>query len=191
MQVPLELTFKGIEKSDWMEDLVREKVHHLEHIHPGIVSCHVTVSEPHQRHRTGNLAEIAIEVRVPGGRLTVHQSQADVRKHEHFAVAIRDGFAAMARKLNSWKKVRRGDVKSHETPLQGQIDSIDHERDFGQILTTDHRLVYFHRNSVVEGVFEELSEGDAVELVVQTDESDIGPQASTVRPIGSLRFKAG
>ena len=191
MQVPLELTFKGIQASDRIETLVRDGVDKLEHIHPGIVSCHVSVRAPHRRHKTGNLAEIGIEERIPGDRLVVHQKQADVHEHEHLAVAIRDGFAAMARKLNARKEVRRGDVKSHDETLQGRVDSIDHGRDFGQILATDHRLVYFHRNSVIDGSFDDLAEGDEVELVVEVEESEIGPQASTVRPIGSLRYRAG
>ena len=188
MQVPLELIFKDIPPTDWIEKLVQEKVRHLEQIHPDIISCHVTIREPHRRHRKGNLAEVGIEVRMSGGTLTVHQRQTDFREHVHFAVAIRDGFAAMTRKVNDWKEKRRGDVKTHEGALQGRVDSIDYARGFGQILATDHRLVYFHRNSVVDGAFDHLAEGDEVELVVQTDESDIGPQASTVRAIGALRF---
>jgi cold shock CspA family protein len=53
---------------------------------------------------------------------------------------------------------------------------------------TDGRLVYFHRHSVVEPAFDALEVGDPVEVVVRSKESDVGPQASTVRRIGAQRF---
>jgi hypothetical protein len=51
-----------------------------------------------------------------------------------------------------------------------------------------NRLIYFHRNSVVDGSFDTLQPRDAVKLVVQTKESDIGPQASTVRRISAMAY---
>ena len=188
MTIPLEVSFTGLPHDDSIEELVIEKVRHLEKVHAGIMNCRVAITAPHKRHRKGNLPEVSIELHLPGGELAVRQRQTDVGEHEHAEVAVRDGFAAMARKLNAWKQRRRHDVKHHEGMLQGRIDSIDHARDFGQILATDHRLIYFHRNSVVDGDFDDLAKGDKVELVVQIDESEIGPQASTVRPIGSLRY---
>ena len=57
-----------------------------------------------------------------------------------------------------------------------------------EVYTPDGRLVYFHRHSVVGNGFDGLSVGETVELFVDNEESDKGPQASTVRPIGSLKF---
>jgi cold shock CspA family protein len=80
----------------------------------------------------------------------------------------------------------RGQVKLHEAPLQGRVVEIHPGQDYGKIATTDGGLVYFHRNAVVDGDFEDLKPQDAVELVAQYGESVQGPQASTVRPVSSL-----
>lgn len=188
MQTPIELAFKHVEPTDEIKALIFEKASHLETFFDGITSCHVYVRAPHQSQRKGNLYEVTIEVRVPGDELVVRQDQNDVAEHEHLRVVIRDAFAAMAIELKRWKSQIRGDVKSHDGMLQGKVVEIRHDEDFGQIVTTDNRLIYFHRNSVTDGSFDELRPRDTVELVVQTDESEIGPQASSVRRIGALEF---
>jgi len=188
MQSPLELVFKNVAPSDEIKALVDQKAAHLETFYDGITSCHVYIRAPHGSQRTGNLYQVTIELRVPGNELVVRHNQSDVAKYEHLRVAVREAFTAMAEKLKSWKDQIRGDVKVHDGPLQGKIVEIHHDEDYGQIIATDHRLIYFHRNSVVGADFDALQVRDAVELVVQTDESAIGPQASTVRPIGDLAY---
>ncbi|WP_439156303.1 hypothetical protein [Yoonia sp.] len=73
-------------------------------------------------------------------------------------------------------------------PQKGKVDEIHHDRDFGQIIATDNRLIYVDCNSVVDGHFAQLQPRDTVELVVPTRQSDIGPQASTVRCISNLAY---
>lgn len=188
MQTPIEISFKHVEPSDEIKALVEEKVAQLEKFYDGITSCHVYIRAPHQSQRKGNLFEVTIEVRVPGDELVVGNNQNDVARHEHLEVTLRDAFAAMAKEIKRWKGQISGEVKTHDGQLQGKIVEIHHDQDYGQIIATDNRLIYFHRNSVVDGTFDDLRPRDPVELVVQTKESDIGPQASTVRPIGNLEF---
>lgn len=188
METPLELSFRNLQPSESVEGLVRERVARLEQLHRRITSCHVFIGAPHRRHRKGNQYEITIEVRVPGTELAVNRKPGDVNAHEEINVAIRDAFNAMERQLKNWKRKMSGEVKVHDSELQGRIAEIDHEKGFGQIAATDGRLVYFHENSVVGGNFGTLGTGDPVELVVQSDESEIGPQASTVRPIRATKF---
>lgn len=188
MKIPLECAFQDVKPTEEIKDLIADKANQLERVHAGITSCRVHIRAPHKRQRTGKLYEVTVEVRIPGATLTVRADQNDIGQHEHLAVAVRDAFSAMARKLNRKKQTARGDVKVHEGLLQGKVAEINHAEGYGQIAAVDHRLIYFHENSVVGGIFETLNKGDAVELVVQTDESEIGPQASTVRRIGSLQF---
>jgi len=190
METPAEIAFTDMEPSEEIDALIREKIDHLEQFYGGITSCHVYVRAPHQSQRSGNRHEVTIEVRVPGDELVV-RTQNDAPEHEHPRVAVRDAFSAMTRKLERWKERHRGEVKHHSGPLQGTIAEIDFNRGFGQIIATDHRLIYFHRNSVVDGNFDDLRRRDPVELVVQTGESGIGPQASTVRPIGAMEYDPG
>ena len=191
MQTPIEIAFKHVEPTDEIKALISEKTATLEKFHEGITSCHVYIRAPHQSQKTGNLYEITIEVRVPGQELVVRRHQDDQPERAHLHVAIRDAFDAMQQELKSAARKLQGDVKHHDGPLQGKIVEIRHDRGYGQIIATDNRLIYFHENSVVEDGFADLTQGDPVELVVQTDESAIGPQASTVRRISALEYDPG
>ena len=188
MQTPLEIAFEHVEPGDDIKSLIHEKAAHLEKLHDKIISCHVHIRAPHRRQRSGNLFEVTITLRVPGKELVVRRTQDDVAQHAHLRVAIRDAFAAMAVELTGWK-TRTGEVvRTPDGPLQGKVVEIRHDREFGQIMATDNRLIYFHKNSVIDGSFDRLQPQDPVELVVQTGESALGPQASSVRRISTLAY---
>lgn len=188
METPLELTFKNMDKSDFVEGLIRERVEKLERLYDGITSAHVYVLAPHKHHHKGNHYEVRIEVRVPGTELLVTGKPGDVNAHEDINVAVRDSFNAMERQLKKWKQRVSGEVKAHEGPLKGKITEIDHGQGYGNIIAADGRLVYFHENSVTNVAFEDLKQGDPVELVVPPKEGDAGPQASSVRKISDVKF---
>lgn len=188
MQTPLEIAFKHVDPTDSLKALIEEKAAQLEKFYDGITSCHVFVGAPHRSQRKGNLYEVTIEVRVPGTELVVRHNQQDADRNEHLPTAIRDAFASMAIEIKRWKAELKGEVKTLDGQLQGKVAEIHHDRDFGQIIATDNRLIYFHRNSVIDGSFDDLQPRDTVELVVQNTESDIGPQASTVRPISRMAY---
>jgi cold shock CspA family protein len=69
-------------------------------------------------------------------------------------------------------------VKTHIGLARGWICEVDAEGDSGQIETADGRFIYFHRNSLLGGRFEELRTGTEVRFVEEA--GDLGPQASTV-----------
>ena len=99
--------------------------------------------------------------------------------------AVRDAFDALRRQLEDHARRRRGDIKSHATVLHGRVAEL--YLDYGKIETSDGRLVYFHKNSVLDADFSQLKIGTEVRFDEETGE--LGPQASTVKPMGkhSLR----
>ena len=116
MQVPLETTFRNLDRSDAVEALVREEAGKLERHFDHIVSCRVAIEAPH-RHQTkdpkvkGELYQVHIEIGVPQQRLIVSQkgrpAQSDVYK------AVRDAFKVASRQLDDYVHKLRGDVKAH------------------------------------------------------------------------------
>lgn len=55
------------------------------------------------------------------------------------------------------------------------------ERDHGFILTNTGSQLYFHRNSLMEGAFDDLAPGQAVHYVEAA--GDTGPTAAKVWPV--------
>jgi hypothetical protein len=68
MQMPLELNFHDLPRSDWREELIRERARRLERYSDEIVSCHVIVAQPHRHQHKGNPYRVSIEVRLPRNR---------------------------------------------------------------------------------------------------------------------------
>lgn len=186
MDVPLELSFNNMEPSDFVESRIRERVDRLERRYSHINSCRIAVEVPHRPHVHDNTYHVRIEVGVPGTELVVSRDPGDVNAHKDIYVAIRDAFDAMERQLEEFGRKQRRDVKHHDLPLQGRILRLF--ADHGFIATTDGREIYFHRNSVVEGRFEDLKADTPVELVLVHGESPVGPQATTVKPIRPMQY---
>lgn len=113
MQIPLQITFRGIPKSEAVEARIREKVDKLERFHSRIMSCRVAVEAEHQRHHQGNQYHIRIDITVPGKELVISREHHDNHAYEDIYVAIRDAFNAAARQLEDHARIRRGEVKSH------------------------------------------------------------------------------
>jgi len=178
MQIPLQITFRGIPKSEAVEARIREKVDKLERFNSRIMSCRVAVESEHQSHHQGNQYHIRIDITVPGKELVISREHHDNHAHEDIYVAIRDAFNAATRQLEEHARIRRGDVKSHNLQHSGTIARLAPEDDHGFLQSSDGREIYFHRNSVVGDGFEALSVGDLIRYVEEDD--DLGPQASIV-----------
>ena len=183
MQIPLQITFRDMEPSAAVEASIREKAAKLDQFYDQIMSCRVMVEAPHGHHHKGNLYQVRIDLTVPEGELLVtHEHHHKDHSHEDVYVAIRDAFDAMKRQLEDYARKRRGKVKKHEPPAHGRVFSLNPEEDYGRIETPDERVIYFHRNSVLDNAFDKLEVGSEVRFVEEMGER--GPQASTVTLVG-------
>ncbi len=182
MKLPLEIVFRNLEPSPAIEAKVRERAEKLESFHPAIMSCRVVIEAGHKHHHKGNLYRVRVDVTVPGTELVANREPHQNHAHEDVYVAMRDAFNAMRRQLEEYARRRRGHVKTHEIPPHGHIVELLPEQDFGRIETDDGRLVYFHRNSVLDSDFAQLAVGDEVRFAEEMGER--GPQASSVHVEG-------
>jgi len=182
MQLPIQITFRGIPPSAAIESTIRDKAAKLDVLYDRIMGCRVVVEAPHRHHHQGKLYHIRIDLTLPGGELVVNRDPAQHHASEDAYVAIRDAFDAAARQLENHARRRRADVKTHETALHGRVAKLFTEHDYGFIESSDGREVYFHRNSVLDDAFPKLAQGDEVRFT--EEEGEKGPQASTVRLVG-------
>ena len=182
MKQPLQITFHNMESSEVMEANIRDTAKNLSRFYDQIMSCRVVV-EAHHRHRgQGNLYHVHIELTVPGAKLVASRGPDLHHEHEDASVAIRDAFDAIRQQLKAYARRQRGDIKAHEIPPYGRISQLHPEEDYGRIKTSDGRDIYFHRDSVIEGHFDDLEIGSEVRF--SEEEGELGPQASTVHLVG-------
>ena len=178
MQIPLQITFRHMDTSEALEAKIHEKAQKLEQFAEHITSCRVIIDQEHKHKNQGNLFSVKIDITVPGKEIVVDRHSDKHHAHEDVYVALRDAFDASKRQLEDYVRKLRRKVKVHEVPPHGQIKELFPYEDYGLIETLDGREIYFHRNSVVDKNFDNLSEGDKVHFNEEMGEN--GPQASTV-----------
>jgi len=177
MQSPLRITFRHTEPSPAVEARVREHVDRLERFHAHITGCHVVIEAPAAHRHKGAPFDIKIDLTVPGGEICVRSERAEHEAHMDVYVALRDAFDAAKRRLQDHAREHRGDVKRHEALQLGTVEQVN--EDFGRIAADDGHFVYFHRNSVHDVPFDDLSVGTVVEF--EEEQGDKGVQAAAVR----------
>ncbi|MEJ2697420.1 MAG: HPF/RaiA family ribosome-associated protein [Candidatus Sulfobium sp.] len=193
MQVPLEITFRDVRKTETIEKLIREKVAKLEKICDYMVSCRIAVEMSQHNQQTGNPFRVRITLRVPPGHeLVIKRESSQGNINGTLPQTLREAFSAAARQLKELVKKQRAEVKTH--PVQEQVAfvyKILRKEGYGFIKTEDGREIYFHRNSVLGDGFDRLEIGTGVRFVEETGAK--GPQASTVQIVdkpGGSRMKS-
>lgn len=182
MQVPLDISFHNMDRSEALEERVRNRVERLERLADGIISCRVVLEAVHkQPHRSP--FSIAIKLALPGKDIVVKREQ---RPHEkkgdayHFTSLA---FDAAERQLEEHQRISRHHVKTHDGPTYARIVKLYPDQDYGFIETPVQLNVYFHSNVVDGKQFETLEVGNEVLYTLASEEGPMGPQASRVQPV--------
>ncbi len=125
----VEVTFRNLKTSDWLEREIRDRAGKLETYCPDIVACRVLVAKPHRHHENGNRFDVHIDIVVPGEEIAVSHSPRlrEVRSDSAAAakktevegmkkdvlLVVREAFAAAKRQLQDYARRRRLSVKAH------------------------------------------------------------------------------
>ena len=131
MEIPLEIKFHDVPASDEIEAVIREHVARLEKLYPRMIGCRVAVEMRHKQHRTGNVPEVHIEIRVPQREIVVsrephHAKQRRAAPNTH--TTIRDAFKAAEKRLKEFKRQQNGEIKVKEAPLRGYVSQLIAEK---------------------------------------------------------------
>jgi ribosome-associated translation inhibitor RaiA/cold shock CspA family protein len=187
LQVPIEIAFHNMDSIPWAEKEIRTRIAKLEKIYDRLVACRVRVDQ-----RNDNVSHtippvVRIEMGIPGRKDLVVSHEPDYLQHKFQSPdlhnAINEAFRIAEDQLAEYKTQlqdrTREPLRHGEGEAFGQIADIDPQGDFGFILTSTGSMLYFHRNSVLSGNFEEFRRGTQVHYV--EDAGDTGPTASKVR----------
>jgi ribosomal subunit interface protein len=162
MQLPLQISFHGMQHSDTAEAAVREKMRHLERFSGEIMSCRVAVDVLQKHHRQGRPLGVRIDLTLPGRELVVNRVE-----NEDLHIALREAFDDIRRQLEDAVRQRRGLVKQHPRELHGEVVRLDDEGGFGFIRTPDGQEFYFGRDNLAGGRFEQLNVGSPVQFIAE------------------------
>ncbi|RJQ62096.1 MAG: HPF/RaiA family ribosome-associated protein [Desulfobacteraceae bacterium] len=181
MRVPLEITFRDVDKTEGLEELIREKATKLEIVCQDMISCRVAIEKPQSHQRSGSPYRVRINMRIPPGHeIVAERKSGEGDLHDPLPKVIRSAFEAADKQLRALNAKRRRDVKSHPKQEVGAVVSkLFPEKGYGFLRSLDGREIYFHRNSIARDEFGRLEVGTGVRFVESMGEE--GPQASTVQ----------
>jgi ribosome-associated translation inhibitor RaiA/cold shock CspA family protein len=187
MQIPVEIAFHNLEQSDDAEAMIRDHVARLERIYDRLTTCRVRVDQRNQNATRSIPPVVHIEISVPGHKDIVVAHEPDHLQRKFQAPdlhnAIHEAFRIAELRLSKFKDklTDRTSEQAHEAAnvFTGQVAELAPGDDHGFLMTKEGGLLYFHRNSVLTGNFDELRRGDDVTYV--EDMGDTGPTASKVR----------
>lgn len=186
MQVPLEITYRNIEKSPAAEEEIRAHVADLEEIYDRITACHVRVDQRADNSNHTIPPVVRIELQIPGHRNVVvaHEPGHLQRKFQNpdLSNAINEAFRIAERRLHDLKEVREANGPAQagggEERFLGQVAEIYPLEDYGYLMNKEGALLYFHRNAILSGSFDYLVRGSEVQYV--EEDGDTGPLARKV-----------
>lgn len=101
MKAALQITFRGVDPSEFVDQMIRERAERLEHHCEGITRCHVVVDQPHRHQRKGNHFSIRLDMTTPYGELAVTREPHQDAAHRDFRAVVRDVFDAATRLLDT------------------------------------------------------------------------------------------
>jgi len=180
MEVPLELAFKDVQRTEAIDEFIQEKLERLERVCDYIVSCRLTVEKPQRHQQTGSPYRARLVVRVPPGHEIVAKRESSAGDmHEQLITVLNDVFETARRQLQSLVDRQQGLVKRHpEREMMAVVVRLFRENSYGFLRAADGMEIYFHRNSVLHDDFDRLEVGTGVRYEVE--EGEKGPQATTV-----------
>lgn len=134
MRVPLEIKFRNLKFTDWIDADIRRRAAKLDTYCRNIISCRAIVEIPHRHRLHGNRFQVRVELGVPGEEIVVSHAprrRATERRLEAPAatkrtevdatrkdarVVLREVFDKARRELQDYARRRRGAVKTHPRP---------------------------------------------------------------------------
>jgi hypothetical protein len=71
MSLRVQITYRGLPRSDALSGLIRKEAAKLDKFFDGIVSCRVLVERQSGHHRTGSPFHVRLNIAVPGAELAI------------------------------------------------------------------------------------------------------------------------
>jgi ribosome-associated translation inhibitor RaiA len=101
MSTLVEVHFHGIEKSDAIEQRVRDKVAKLQSHFERMTSCRVAIEATQRTPQKPKVYQIRIEIGIPRRKaIVVSHERTGSHANEELGLAIRDAFGAALRKID-------------------------------------------------------------------------------------------
>ncbi len=179
MQTPPSITYRNMTPSPAIDGHIHRRIEEMEKAHPRIVGCQVVIDAPQKKHVKGRDFEVRLTLMVPGPDIHVSRCVGRSGAAEDVNLAIHEAFDAARRLLKEQKReMGRVEVKQHPASMHGAIERLFEGEGYGFIAADDSQDVYFDRESLVAGNWNDLKVGTKLRFRIMLGEK--GPYAANV-----------
>ncbi len=183
MQIDPIISFRNVDPSPAVSELVNRRIAVLERISDRITGCEVVVDAPQKHKEHGQIMKVRIDLRLPGPDFSVTREVAQGDKRDDLLLALNKAFSAAEKHLKRHKKSMGGvEVKHHAPVLHGKISLLESELGYGYVQADNGREVYFQRDSFAPDDWDKLAQG--LRLRFREQEGEKGPFAVGVSIAG-------
>lgn len=189
LEIPLDISFHGMESSDHLRHQVLRQAKKLERFSRYIVSGRVVLEADHKQ-TTKSQLQVKVELQVPGKTIV---GQRERRPHEavdHADVygVIAETFEVTIRRLEEYTDKHFNDHHKHHPHAgarKATITRVDAERGHGMLETETGQSLFFQAAAVKGEDLNALEPGMEVSYALAEAEGAYGPEANSVtRVIG-------
>lgn len=117
MQTPLQLTFRGMLRSDALVAHLEKRAGKLEQVFERIISCHVVVKRAGHHRQSGGRYEFMINLGLPGHEIVVSRGPPEDHDPESPYVGADRAFEEAERQLEDWLR-RQREHRREEAPTE-------------------------------------------------------------------------
>ena len=179
MQIEPIISYRNIDPSPAVTEVILRRIAVLERLHNRITGCEVTLDAPQKRKSHGRVFRAHLSLHVPGPDFSITREVARGSARDDLLLAVNRAFSGAEKHLKRQKKKMGAvETKHHPPILHGHINLIEPELGYGYISADDGREVYFQRDSFASNVWEQLEIGTRLRFREQTGEK--GPFAIAV-----------
>jgi ribosome-associated translation inhibitor RaiA len=108
MQTAPEIIFHDVDRSEWVENYIVERLGRLERYAGGITRCHVTLAQEVASHSKGNCYSVMVEVRLPPKHDLAAKKQKVIRAmRTQLPALINQAFGAIENQVKKTAQLRR------------------------------------------------------------------------------------
>lgn len=179
MQTEPVISFRNLDASPAVTELVGRRIAVLERLHDRLTGCEVTLEAPQKRKSSGRVVKARLTLHIPGGDFHAERTVAQGSARDDLLLAVNRAFSAAEKHLKRHKKkLGMVEVKHHPPVLHGEIATLEPELGYGYLRADDGREVYFQREALTSDDWDRLTRG--TRLRFRELQGDKGPYATGV-----------
>lgn len=175
------ITWRNIQKSDAVETIIHKRIAALEKVCPNALGLRITLSAPQKQRHAARGFDVRLHLDMSGPDLDIARSVRHGLAADDLVRAVNGAFSALERRAKETRRVMDGqEVKHHPAILHGEIIELEPELGYGFLRADDGQEVYFQKDGLVAGAWDDLSLGHMLRFRSQDGEK--GPFAVDVAP---------